>query len=129
MADFETEVKNLGNTSDYTDQFNPGDIEKNKVMAVLAYFGLLILIPLLAAKDSAYARFHCNQGLILFIITICLNLLNSIFGGIPVVGVIVAIVVIICALVAFVLFIMGIINAATGKAKDLPLIGKLRILN
>lgn len=36
-------------------------------MAVLAYFGILVLIPILAAKESKFARFHANQGLILLI--------------------------------------------------------------
>ena len=35
---------------------DPNDVQSNKVMAILAYFGILFLIPLLAAKESAYAR-------------------------------------------------------------------------
>ena len=42
---------------------DPNDVQSNKVMAILAYFGILFLIPLLAAKESAYARYHTNQGL------------------------------------------------------------------
>ena len=34
------------------------DVEQNKVMAVLAYFGILVLIPILAAKESKFARFQ-----------------------------------------------------------------------
>ena len=41
---------------------DPNDVQSNKVMAILAYFGILFLIPLLAAKESAYARYHTNQG-------------------------------------------------------------------
>ncbi len=43
------------------------DVEENKIMAVIAYFGILCLIPLLAKKDSPYAQFHAKQGLVLFI--------------------------------------------------------------
>ena len=39
------------------------DVQNNKVMAVLAYIGLLVLIPIFAAKDSKFARFHSGQGL------------------------------------------------------------------
>lgn len=46
------------------------DVESNKVMAVLSYLGILVLIPLLGAKNSPFARFHTNQGLILCIATI-----------------------------------------------------------
>ena len=33
--------------------YNQADIEQNKVMAVLAYFGILVLIPIFAAKESS----------------------------------------------------------------------------
>ena len=32
--------------------FNSEDVQSNKVMGILAYFGILFLIPLLAAKGS-----------------------------------------------------------------------------
>ena len=31
--------------------YNQADIEQNKVMAVLAYFGILVLIPIFAATE------------------------------------------------------------------------------
>lgn len=59
---FEEKFQNLNNTSDMTSQFDPRDIQNNKVMAILAYFGILVLIPIFAAKESKFARFHANQG-------------------------------------------------------------------
>ena len=44
-------VNNFTNTADSTAQFDPQDIENNKVMALLAYLGFLFLIPLLAAPN------------------------------------------------------------------------------
>lgn len=41
---------------------DPQDVQANKVMAILAYFGLLVFVPLFAAKESRFARFHTNQG-------------------------------------------------------------------
>ena len=35
---------------------DPNDVQQNKVMAVLAYIGILFLVPLLAAPNSQYAR-------------------------------------------------------------------------
>jgi hypothetical protein len=46
------------------------DIEKNKVFAVLAYIGILFLVPLLAAPQSRFARYHTNQGIVLFLASI-----------------------------------------------------------
>ena len=40
--------------------FDSNDVAQNKVMGILAYIGFLFLVPLLAAKDSKYARFHAN---------------------------------------------------------------------
>ena len=46
------------------------DIKENKAMAVLSYIGILFLIPLFAAKNSPYARFHVRQGATLFALSL-----------------------------------------------------------
>ena len=68
----EEKFQAMNNTADTTNEHNPQDIEQNKVMAILAYLGILVLIPLFAAKESKFARFHTNQGLILCICGIIL---------------------------------------------------------
>ena len=109
------------------------DVSQNKVMAVLAYIGILFLIPLLAAKDSPYARFHTNQGLVLFLCEAVLGVVVAILTGIltvvfwPLATVISALYGIV-SLVFFIFMIMGIVNAVQGQQKELPLIGKFRIL-
>lgn len=110
---------------DYTASMDPNDIASNKGMAVLAYFGFLFLVPMLAAPNSQYARFHVNQGLVLFIADIIYGVIAVVLGLIPVVGGILSGVL---SLLILVLVVMGIVNAATGKAKELPIIGKIRIL-
>ena len=82
-------------------------------MAVLAYIGILVLIPIFLAKDSKFARFHSNQGLILFI----LALICSALQGIKILG-----------FVVFICAIVGIIYAIQGKAKELPVIGNWKHL-
>ena len=117
--DLSAKVANLNNTKDTTDQFDKDDIEKNKVMGLLAY--ILFFIPLLAAKDSPFARYHANQGLVLFLAAI----LSSVILIIPILGWIIAP---ILSIVITVLAVTGIINALNGKAKELPIIGKFKIL-
>ena len=107
--------------ADYTAQFAPADIEANKIMAVLAY--ILFLIPLLAAKESPYAKYHTNQGLLLFLAGIVVSIAGSI---IPILGWF--IILPIGSVIVAVLGIIGIINAWKGTAKDLPIIGKIRII-
>ena len=123
---------NLNNTADSTAQFDPRDIEQHKGMSILAYFGPLVLSAILAAKDSPFARYHSNQGLLLCIACIIYGIAYSILSG-----VILAIswrlyfVVSIIGLIGFVfavLAVIGILNAVNGRAKELPLIGKYRLL-
>ena len=100
---------------------NPADVEKNKVFAILAYLGILFIVPLLAAKESPFAMYHANQGLVLFLVAIALGIVTMI----PVLGWIVGAV----GWIAHIVFmIMGIINAANGQMKPLPLIGGISIL-
>ncbi len=117
--DLSEKFNEFNNTADTTSEYDAQDIEKNKVMAVLAY--IIFLIPLLAAKDSKFARFHTNQGLVLFIGAI----LSSVIAAIPLIGWIIAP---IAGLAITVLAIIGILNALNGRAKELPLIGKFKIL-
>ena len=56
QTDFSAKIAGLNNTADNTAQFDAQDIQNNKAMAILAYFGPLVLIPLLAAKGSRFAR-------------------------------------------------------------------------
>ena len=116
------------NTQDYTFEFDPVDIRENKGVSVLSYFGLLFLIPYLARKDSRFARFHVNQGMVLFIAELAVNVVSSIISRIPIIRIISPVFTVL-DIGMFVLFIIGVVNAASGRAKDLPVIGSLRILN
>lgn len=121
VEEIKEEVKEALVTPDTTASFDPEDINKNKIFAILAYFGILVLVPIFAAKDSKFAKFHANQGLLLFIAEIA----GSVISVIPVLGTLVSFVV---SIACFALAIIGIINAAKGEAKELPVIGKYEIL-
>lgn len=98
--------------------------EAKKGMAVLAYFGLLVLIPLFAAKDDEFARFHVNQGIALFIVEIAIDIITQTVGKSGgAVGLLFSILAGIVGFVVFIFAIMGIIHAAKGEYKPLPLIG------
>lgn len=128
----EEKLSVINNTADTTAEFEQQDIEKNKFMAILAYFGILVLIPIFAAKDSKFARFHANQGLVLCIAAVLYSVAYSILSSL-----IVAIswrlywlvsIVGLLGLIFLVWFVLGIINAAGGRAKELPFIGHFRLL-
>ena len=129
----------LNDTTDTTAEYDPKDIADNKIMALLSYFGILVLIPMFAAPNSKFTRFHVKQGFTLFLAYIAYGILRFILGlirttdyiwGIPYYttpGIVVLIGWLI-GIPLFVLSIIGIINAYQGKAKELPIIGKFQIL-
>jgi len=100
-----------------TGVYTKEDIENNKFIAALSYFGLLVLIPLLAKRDSPYCQFHAKQGLVLLIGWVLLSFISVI----PILGWIVGI---LGVIFLFVLFIMGLVNSLGGEAKELPVIGQ-----
>lgn len=128
----ENTVEAFTDTADTTAQFAPEDIAQNKGMAILSYLSVLVLIPLFAAKDSRFARFHANQGLVLLVSEVVWSAVTGVLGRLlraisPFLGFVTAILGLV-NLLFLVLAIIGIVNAANGKAKELPLIGKIRLL-
>ena len=100
--------------------FSQEDIEKNKVMAALAYF--LFFLPLVACPESRFGKYHANQGLLLLIVG---------FGGSIILGIIPIIGWILLPFfyIAVAVFaIMGLLNGLKGVAKPLPLFGKFVII-
>ena len=139
-------IKNLNDTPDTTSEYDPKDISENKIIALLSYLGILFVIPLFAAPKSKFARFHANQGLVLCIAgaaysilhsVILMPILNSIFQGYwngyltytrgPIHGFL-SLVLSLLYIIFGVLTILGIVNTVNGKAKELPLIGKIKLL-
>ena len=119
---------------DHTFQFAPEDIEQNKGMAILAYLGILVLVPIFAAKESRYARFHANQGLILLIALVAYGMLEKFLSGVFYaiwwgLGSVFSIALNLVYLVFVAYIILGIMNAAKGRAKELPIIGKFTLLH
>ena len=128
MSDFKETFDEINNTADTTAQFDSNDIQQNKVMAILAYLSWLVLIPLLAASNSRFARFHVNQGLVLAIAEIVCAFALRLLSHLPLIGWIFSIAASLIGLVCLIFAIIGIVNAANGRAKELPIIGSFKIL-
>jgi uncharacterized membrane protein len=86
---------------------------------VLSYLGILIIVPLLSddAKKSPYAKFHMNQGLVLFIAGVVIGFVVLI----PIIGWIISI-------VLFVIWLMGLISAFQGEMKRVPILGNIELI-
>ena len=128
MADLNQKLNDLNNTKDETQNYDPNDIEQNKIMALFAYLSWLVLIPIFGAKESKFARFHANQGLVLAIAEIVVGIVIGILSGIPLLGWIFSLVGGLFELVCVLFAILGILNALNGKAKELPIVGSFRLL-
>lgn len=101
------------NTPDDTGMYDTQDIQTNKVWAALSYVGILFILPLLVnGGQSRYAKYHANQGFILFLANIVVGIASAILGKIPVLG---AVLSALLSLASLALMIIGIINAANGK--------------
>lgn len=116
-------------TKDHTALYDSEDIQKGRFLSVLSYCWIFVLIPVFAAKDNGFARFHRRQGLLLFIIQTVYSASISVFLGLSKAvlgnaGVIITGVLLYTGLAALsALSVFGIINAAKGRAKELPYIG------
>jgi uncharacterized membrane protein len=133
-----------GATPNYGD--SAWDANQNKVYGILAYIGILVLVSIFAApKESRYSRFHANQGLVLSIGSIGLLIVIAIIRAIVVsivysggyygygyglgwIAVIFGLISAVVSLAWFALAIIGIVNATKPELKELPIIGKIKIL-
>lgn len=122
------DFKEIFNTKDTTTEYAKEDIDANKVMGILAYIGILFLIPLFAAKGSKFAQFHTKRGIIICIAAICIAIVSGIISLIPIVRWILGIPLYIVSLIPIAYMVLGIINAAQGKVKELPFFDKLTFL-
>lgn len=105
-------------------------IGDGKLYAILGYIlPFLFFLPMVidSLKGNTFARFHANQQLILLILWIGVqfvlgNVLYMVLGMgayalMPILN-----------LAILVLAIMGIVHAAQGQTKELPIVGKFKLL-
>jgi uncharacterized membrane protein len=117
------------------------DVEQSKGLAVLGY--IFFLIPLLAAPNSKFARFHANQGLLVFIALVAVCVATALLQvASMLIGLVLANVAILryflyflCGILQIALLlgwlalvIQGIVHAANGEKKPLPFVGHWTLL-
>ena len=92
--------------------------DNTTLMSVLAYIGILVLIPYFTAKENPVVKFHIRQGLVLLIIEMAIFVGGEVVWGhvlAPVFGII--------NLGTLILSIIGIVNVLQQKQAELPLVG------
>lgn len=131
-------VESIVDTVDKSNEFKQSDAYKHKNNAVISYIPFLSLIFLVnnRYKQSDYLFFHVNQGFTLTILWIAVFFLTGVLKTLftinnTFVNYIPGWVELICYLlycIALVLSGFGIINTLNGKSKELPVIGKIKLL-
>lgn len=131
---FQDAVNHKSYTNPEESPFLNEDIQRNKMLAVLSYFSIFVLIPILAGKKSPYARFHANQGLILLIGEILLKAVQKalswissfhpLLTGFSLASASLGVI----QIIFFCLSLMGIIQICCNQAKPLPIIGRIHLL-
>ncbi len=108
---------------DHTAEFDPKDIADNKLYAVVPYFFSFIVgvIVGIYVNESQFLKFHIKNALRLDIASIIVAL----FFIIPFLGWVAGGV---CLAILAVVKIIAIVNAFSGKAKDLPIISGIKFL-
>ena len=104
-------------------QAQANDVMANKVMAVIAYIGLLIVVPLATGKykNSPFLKFHVNQAIVFCIgyaavILVCIiPFIGFLLGGVLSLGI-------------AVLQIISIVGAIKGETKSFPVISGIKII-
>ena len=139
------------NTRDHTIEFDKDDIAKNSKNAILASFGITFWLPFIQKDYSRYARYYGNQGLLTLILMIPCTILYSLITGVVICnactaavyqngvatfkyltfgGWIAAIIFFaICYAIPIFIIYLSVTNIKQGKAKDIPLIGALRLIS
>ena len=101
--------------------FDQNDVQQNKTIVMLTcvlviFCPILFFLPLVACKDSPYAKFYANQCLLIFIGDLVAGLTAIILIG----GII--------GIAVFIFAIINAVNANNGLRKGIPLVGGIEII-
>ncbi len=86
-------------------------------MGILAYLGILVIIPFIMAKENPSVKFHIKQGLVLLVIEAVIWVLGMFVSPLWMIFSLVN-------LATLILSIIGIVNVVNGQEKELPVVGK-----
>lgn len=139
-------IDKIMDTEDTTKDYKEKDIKENKGLAMISYFGPLALVPFLVSKESKFVQYHAKQGLNLFIVELIIAIFSYFLTSIIQIpkictfwgettyqcGMItpwwVTVPISLLETITFIIAIVGIVYSYQGKAKELPIIGKIKII-
>lgn len=115
------------NEHDHTDDFDPADIQENKLACMAAYLldFVGVIIALLMTDSSAYSRFHIRQSLKFTIAEVIICIASVVLFWtfiVPIAGIVALVVLMVVKFACFV-------DVCNGKATDAAMIRNIKFLN
>jgi uncharacterized membrane protein len=99
----------------------PGTASPNRtIMLVLAYLGILAVIPFAVEKNDPEVQWHAKHGIVLFVAEIILGFLLGILTHIPVFGCLAALLLPLYFLAWAIFHIFLIVKAVNGQRVIIP---------
>lgn len=113
--------------------FDASDLRENQVKGGIGYVPVLFFLPLILCPNSKYGRFCANQGLIavavLVVVEVAFWILNALLGWVPLIGGLVEVVRwLIQAAVWLLALYYAYLACSKGDARELPMLGGLRLI-
>lgn len=119
-------VNEKENNKNKSANINSDDEMTKKIIFSLCYlFGILFFVPLLLYKDDSRAIRHANEGLVLLLFSVVGNIVLGIVSGFLWFF---SIFIGLYSLFIFVLGIIGIVYVVTDQEKELPILGKIKLI-
>lgn len=120
----------LNDVKDESKKFSQKEIEDGRIMAILAY--IIPLIPYFVEKNNKFVVFHAKQGMNLLILSIlgsvALGVLNVVLALTILLIFVIPVINVAFGAAVTILCIIGIVNVCNGKAKELPIVNKFKII-
>lgn len=115
------------------DERDNRDSRNEKLLAAMAYLGILVVVPFFMERKTQFVRYHLGQGVTLFAAEILYGIMYQFLAAmVLMVSWRLFIIVRILGYAVFVFpvfMVIGIINVVNGQEKELPVIGKIRFLD
>ena len=137
-------IEKFQDTKDYTHNYDQNDFAAHRKQCILAALGITFWVPYAFCSNSLSSRFYANQGLLTLIVEIIFGSIYSLFANIigiafientfdgyrlSIAGWIVGfIVTFLCFAIPGFIIYTSIQNIKAGKVKDIPFIGKIRLI-
>lgn len=131
-------VEDFIDTKDHHKEFTNEEVNKYKTGAVISYIPLVSLYYILTNKykESNYLKFHVNQGLnitIAYVISFFIDkILTAIFSSDSLVidstPALVSVIIYVLYFIFLLAMFFGIVNTVNGFSKEIPVIGKFKII-